>query len=141
MSFHVNEHARNRTHPSLWSSPLDGHNGLFDFSSPEPGWRLAVICSDGDGWEHVSVHAYRGQPGDETKIRTPTWKEMCFIKDQHWDGEDVVIQFHPRKSEYINQHPCTLHLWRSLDQTVLTPPPHLVGDATATAVQFRVKTP
>src|SRR5262245_32080714 len=92
-----------------------GNNGAFDIESPEPGWRLAIIASDGSedcgvegalGWEHVSLRAYRG-----AQNRTPTWKEMAFIKGLFWDDEDVVMQLHPRKSEYVNVHPYVLHLW------------------------------
>ena len=37
---------------------------------------------------------------------------MCFIKDVVWDEEDVVIQYHPQKSEYVTLHGHCLHLWR-----------------------------
>lgn len=144
--FHVPEGARDTTHPQLRSTAQDGNNGAFHVESPEPGWRLALICSDGSEapheptwqWEHVSVHAYREQrievvgllgrgskPG--MKMRTPTWKEMTFVKALCWDDEDVVIQFHPRKSEYVNNHPHVLHLWRPTHATIPTPPPELVG--------------
>lgn len=112
--FHVPELARNTTHPQLGTTAANGNNGAFDVESPEPGWRLALICSDGSEapdilewqWEHVSVHAYRARQGDVVgllgraesapKQRTPTWKEMAYIKRLCWDDEDVVIQFHPR---------------------------------------------
>lgn len=63
--FHVPESARDTTHPQLGSTTADGNNGAFHLESPEPGWSLALICSDGTtdpdlpAWEHVSVHAYR----------------------------------------------------------------------------------
>jgi len=146
MSFHVPERARDTTHPQLASTAADGNNGCFYVDSPEPGWMLALICSDGTEspdepayqWEHVSVHAYRDQkieivgllgrgskPGH--KMRTPTWKEMAFVKDLCWDAEDVVMQLHPRKSEYVNQHPHVLHLWRPVHAAISTPPSELVG--------------
>lgn len=62
-------------------------------------------------------------------MRTPTWKEMVYIKDLCWDGEDVVMQLHPRKSEYVNNHPHTLHLWRPIGQEIPTPPSIFVGTA------------
>ena len=124
MSFHVPERARNTTHPHLGSTARDGNNGVFEFDSVEPGWRLVLLCSDGLGWEHVSVRA--GAVGRE-KSRTPTWKEMAFVKDLCWDGEDVVMQLHPRKTEYVNNHPHVLHLWRPTDATIPTPPAALVG--------------
>ena len=128
--FHVPELSRVRDHPYLSSSVIDGNNGAFILFSPEPGARLMLICSDGrdpdvpqaDGWEHVSVHAEQGK-----KNRTPTWKEMVYVKELCWDAEDVVIQYHPRRSEYVNCHPHTLHLWRTTTQIVPIPPSILVG--------------
>jgi hypothetical protein len=106
------------------STRFDGNNGVFDLASPEPGWRLAIIAADGyapiaAGWEHVSVHAYRGE-----QTRTPTWKEMCAVKDIFWDDDDLVVEFHPRRAEYVNTHPHTLHLWRHA--AIPTPPQALV---------------
>ena len=134
MSFHVPELARNTTHPKLGSTPAAGNNGAFDVESPEPGWRLALICSDSSEpseetkgwprWEHVSVHAYRG---GGRQLRIPTWKEMCYVKRLCWDAEDVVMQLHPRESEYVNNHPAVLHLWRPLDATIPEPPSAMVG--------------
>src|SRR5881396_2413067 len=121
MSFHVPERWRNTTHPILGTTKADGDNGAFLVPSPEPGWTLALICSEGQfpdiPWEHVSVHAYRGK-NREGQQRTPTWKEMAYVKDLCWDDEDVVMQLHPRKSEYINNHPHTLHLWRPTRDTI-----------------------
>jgi hypothetical protein len=105
--FHVPEHARIMDHPLMGSSICDGRNGAFNLESLSPGWRLMLICSDGGGWEHVSVYAVRGQ-----QSRLPTWNEMCFVKDVCWDDDDVVMQLHPRRSEYVNHHPHVLHLWR-----------------------------
>jgi hypothetical protein len=136
MSFHVPEAARDTTHPQLGSTSAAGNNGAFFLQSPEPGWRLAVIASDSSdpgipdewrGWEHVSVHAFRDAARNLVRMRTPTWKEMAFVKDLFWDGDDVVMQLHPRKSEYVNNHPHTLHLWRSTRTPIPTPPSILVG--------------
>src|SRR5277367_4655363 len=74
---------------------------------------LVVIADDGcnglplkDCWEHVSVQRiYNG------KHYIPTWYEMCFIKDLFWDADDYVLQYHPPKSEYVNNHEYILHLW------------------------------
>ena len=128
MSFHVPELARDTQHPMLGSTSADGNNGAFHVGSPEPGWRLALIASDGEEWEHVSVYAYRlmGRTG-VPQMRTPTWKEMTFVKALCWDDEDVAVQFHPRRSEYVNCHPHVLHLWRPTTATFPTPPPELIG--------------
>jgi len=128
MSFHVPERWRLTDHPVLRSTSTDGCNGAFLVPSPEPGWTLVLICSDGAAapdlvpWEHVSVHAARRR-----QARTPTWKEMVYVKNLCWDEEDVVMQLHPKKSEYINTHPHTLHLWRPTRDTIPTPPPMTVG--------------
>jgi hypothetical protein len=128
----VPEASRIRTHPVLGSDETYGRNGAFELPSPSPGWTLMIIASDGndpdvpeaDGWEHVSVHAFNR---NDSKQRTPTWREMSFIKDTFWESEDVVMQLHPRRSQYVNQHPHTLHLWRSRNEPIPEPPSLLVG--------------
>lgn len=124
MSFHVPEASRDRGHPLLGSTSADGNNGAFHIDSPEPGWQLAFIASDGLGWEHVSVHAYRD---GGRKERTPTWREMSYVKSLCWDDDDIVVQFHPRRADYVNEHPHVLHLWRPTGRDLPTPPPNLVG--------------
>lgn len=81
---------------------------------------LLVVADDGalTGWEHVSI---------SLKHRTPNWGEMCFIKNLFWDETETVIQFHPKKSEYINCHPYVLHLWRKVGRDHELPPSILVG--------------
>ena len=129
MSFHVPELSRILSGP-MGTDASYGNNGAFELESPEPGWRLFAICSDGhdpevpeaDGWEHVSVSARQGR-----RSRTPSWKEMAYVKRLCWDAEDVVVQYHPRESEYVNCHPNVLHMWRSTTQAFPTPHPMLVG--------------
>lgn len=79
---------------------------------------LMIIFSDGEGWEHVSV---------STPARCPNWQEMCFVKDLFWAPDDVVMQLHPARSDYVNNHNSCLHLWRPQGQTIPTPPVKLVG--------------
>lgn len=130
MAFHVPESRRIDGWPlGAKADPSIGNNGAFAMPSPEPGWNLMLIASDGtddipeaDGWEHVSVSARRG-----TQSRTPSWREMAFVKDAFWDGEDVVFQLHPRRSQYVNCHPHVLHLWRSRLTPCPEPPSILVG--------------
>jgi hypothetical protein len=52
---------------------------------------------------------------------------MCAAKEMFWDAEDIVIQFHPRKSDYVNNHLNTLHLWRPTRTVLVTPPSLTVG--------------
>ncbi len=125
MSFHVPEAARWHNAPGGFDScSMDGCNGAFRLPSPEPGWMLAIIASDGEGWEHVSVHCYRK---DGVKQRTPTWGEMAFVKRSFWDANDVAVQFYPREDDYVNCHPYTLHWWRPVDIEMPTPSSELVG--------------
>jgi hypothetical protein len=74
---------------------------------------LYIIASDGMGWEHVSVHVEHFTD-DDPKIHTytPYWEEMHFVKRLFWDDDDIVMQIHPKKSDYVNVHPHVLHLWR-----------------------------
>lgn len=114
MSFHV----PNQFRDSNYSSPSDGNSGLFWIIGPSARNNLKIIASDGGGWEHVSV---------SKKYECPTWNEMCKVKDLFWDERDCVVQFHPPKNEYVNNHPHCLHLWRPIGEQIKTPPTLLVG--------------
>lgn len=74
--------------------PRKGKSGKF----------YRVIAANGEGWEHVSVSI-------PTEKRCPTWEEMCYIKSMFWDDEDTVMQLHPPRSQWINDHDYCLHLW------------------------------
>ena len=101
--------------------------GMF-FLATNDGVRLKVLATNGrmaDGevyakapWEHVSV---------SNEARCPTWEEMCWIKSLFWEDEEVVVQFHPAKSEYVNYHPFCLHLWKPIGFELPTPPAIAVG--------------
>lgn len=100
----------------MGSNELFGNNGAFEI--PTTGTMLYVIASDQLGWEHVSV---------SHRKRLPTWIEMCKIKEMFWSSEDCVVQYHPSKSEYVNNHPNCLHLWRCIDKSFPIPDSLLVG--------------
>lgn len=78
----------------------------------------AVIFSTGGGWEHVSV---------SFNHRCPTWEEMCEIKRMFFHPDEVVVQYHPAESEYVNNHQYCLHLWRPQKQDMPMPPAWMVG--------------
>lgn len=104
------------------SDPSHGFNGMFEFSIPGEARRIRCVASDGEGWQHVSVSF-----GRDSKT-APSWELMCKIKDLFWEDEDQVIQFHPPKSQYVNNHPYCLHLWRCTDgRETPTPPMNMVG--------------
>ena len=117
MSFRVPNEFRYKDKSSpYYSEDSYGNNGAFYI--PFESFTLKVIASDGMGWEHVSA---------SLPNRCPNWKEMCFLKDLFWSEEDTVIQYHPKKSEYVNNHPYTLHLWRPTKHKLPTPPAIMVG--------------
>lgn len=90
------------------------------FQIPFRGCWLRIICAppncimdedelkQTEGWEHVSVHKLRG---NETKM-IPSWEDMCYVKNLFFEQDETVIQIHPPKSDYVNTHEFTLHLWR-----------------------------
>ena len=95
----------------------NGLMGAFYIVSPISKSPLLVISSgpDNQGWEHVSVSL-------PDKNRTPNWAEMCFVKNIFWDKDECVVQYHPPETEYVNNHPYTLHLWRPINQKIPVPP-------------------
>jgi len=74
---------------------------------------VVIVASFGGGWDHVSV---------SMKNRCPTWVEMCFVKNLFFYENEIVIQYHPAKKDYINIHPFCLHLWRKQDAIIEIPP-------------------
>lgn len=99
-----------------------GPYGKFNVMGP-CGTKLMIVASGADlpesaGFEHVSV---------STEKRCPNWTEMCFVKDLFWDEEEAVIQIHLPKSEYVNNHPYCLHLWRDTQEGIRLPPSVMVG--------------
>ncbi len=118
MSFHVPHKYRIRSGPHA-SDDSYGNNGAFGFivKSSKSRKPLYVIASDGEGWEHVSV---------SLPDRTPIWEEMSIIKKLFWDDEDLVVQFHPPRSKYVNNHPYVLHMWRKKDTNEFCETPDLL---------------
>lgn len=85
----------------------DGDSGNGCFKVFVAGRSFFVIASNGGGWDHVSV-----TPCNRKRQTCPTWDEMCAIKDMFFEPEEGVVQYHPAKSQYVNNHPYCLHLWR-----------------------------
>lgn len=128
MSFHVPNQYRVRK-GLMWSTEANGNNGAFFLPNRAAKPRglstreasavpLKIIASDGAGWEHVSV---------SLPTRCPTWDEMCYVKSVFWDEEDCVMQLHPQRSEYVNNHAFCLHLWRPTGERIPIPPSLMVG--------------
>jgi len=107
---------RDRT--GLYRSEPGYKNGFFQIPFRSSTLRVLVYAGASDGWEHVSI---------SLKNRNPNWEEMCFIKDLFWDEEECVLQLHVPKSQWINNHPYCLHLWRNKNATFELPPANTVG--------------
>ena len=78
-----------------------------------------VIWSNGGGWEHISISPYK-------MSCIPSWKDMCDLKDMFFYDNETVVQFHPPKSEYVNNMPNCLHLWRPINEKMPMPPSIMV---------------
>lgn len=104
----------------IWGDIGDSENGVF-IVNYKFGRQLRIVASNGLGWEHVSVSCKR-----KSKNLCPTWEEMCFVKSLFWDDEDCVVQFHPPKSEYVDNVEA-LHMWRPIGIELPCPPSILVG--------------
>lgn len=94
----------------------DGFGGTF--YDKKSRCYLNFIMSWGAGWEHCSV---------SLPTRTPSWEQMCAIKDLMWDENEVCYELHPAKKDYINNHPYCLHIWKPIDQKIPLPPSIMVG--------------
>ncbi len=80
-----------------------------------------VVWSYAGGWDHVSINNFR---------RTPTWDEMCVIKDLFWDSDETVVQYHPAIDNYVNNLKNCLHLWKPIEKysgVLPIPPDYMVG--------------
>lgn len=119
MAYKIPEQYRMRRKDGWDSEPGDNF-GTFQIPPSLVTKRPALLCiaSSGGGWEQVSV---------STPTRCPTWQEMCFVKSLFWNDEDCVMQLHPPQSEWVNNHPYCLHLWRPIDAEIPRPHYLMVG--------------
>jgi len=111
----------------IFQTGEDGGTGLlFEIDPSRPNRRAGVVWSNGGGWDHVSV---------SFPSRCPTWNEMCRVKQLFFRPDEVVIEYHPAESEYVNMHPFCLHLWRPQEDMIPTPPSWMVGAKKGETVQ------
>lgn len=112
---------RDLSHLKEYRVPLlgdmgDETNGAFRIKIKGTEW--GIIASSGEGWEHVSI---------SHKHKTPSWKTMSELKDLFFEEEERVVQYHPPKSEYVNNHENCLHLWKPIDKEIPHPPSWMIG--------------
>lgn len=136
------EKYRLTNHRILGSDASYGNNGFFVFAHPKiANYFIQCQISDGMGWEHVSVSLMKEvnigrfkQPAKwvkETVERCPTWEEMCWVKNQFWNEDECVVQYHPPKSENVSLHNWCLHLWKPVKKELPMPESILVGPDSA----------
>lgn len=89
--------AIDRNMPMLGGSYYDSISGKW----------LNFMFSIQMGWEHLSV---------SMPSKTPSWDQMCVMKDIFFEDEEECFEYHPKKSEYVNIHPHCLHIWRPVVQ-------------------------
>ena len=100
----------------LGESPIGTANGIF--MTRYEGAILRIIASQDPDWEHVSI---------SLQNRCPTWREMCFVKDLFWEPDECVMQLHPPRDQWVNNHRFCLHLWKPIGREIPMPPAVYVG--------------
>ena len=109
------------------SFPIEGYENMRFYRIPHPYFideYFDCYANTNDDWEQVAVVVKENGSMPE---RCPYWEEMHLIKAIFWEEEEAVMQLHPPESDYINNHPFCLHLWRPLKQVIPLPPSHMVG--------------
>jgi len=94
----------NRKDFKILQLAFDGGAGIFIKGNLKG---MTVIWSFGGGWEHVSI---------DGKHRMPTWEEMCELKDMFWNDDECCVEYHPPKSEYVNNVKHCLHIWKPIEK-------------------------
>lgn len=94
----------------------DGMGGKY-YDRVNNKW-LNFIFSYQMGWEHLSV---------SMPSKTPSWEQMCMMKDVFWNKDEACVQYHPKEEDYVNMHQHCLHIWKPTEQELPTPPHILVG--------------
>ena len=85
--------------------------GMFDIQV-DGRWYF-VIASVGEGWQHVSVSGYEGV--------IPTWDVMEAIKNKFFNDDEFVVEYHPKKEDYVNNKENCLHIWAPTDKELPYP--------------------
>lgn len=94
----------------------DGMGGRY-YDRINNKW-LNFIFSYQMGWEHLSV---------SMPSRTPSWEQMCMMKDIFWGKDECCVEYHPKEEDYVNNHKHCLHIWKPTEAELPTPPSILVG--------------
>ena len=130
--------------------PNSGPCGSFELINPDSGRSLKIIADDGRDWTvpqprpntdglplamkaHVErlfgdrqEHAFELPAWEHVSVSVkfgflPRWEEMQWVKEQFWEPEECVVQFHAPQSKHVNINE-VLHLWRVVDVPFPMPP-------------------
>lgn len=101
--------------PLLKTLMIGDDGGMFEYHYKARKYN--IIASFGGGWDHVSI---------SNPTRTPSWDVMCVIKDIFFEPDEVVMQLHPAKTNYVNIHEHCLHLWKPQHTAIPVPPIEMV---------------
>lgn len=105
--------------PNLFIEAETSNDGMGGhYYDKESGKNLNFIFSYQMGWEHLSV---------SMPSRTPSWNQMCRMKDIFWNKDEVCVQYHPKEEDYVNMHKHCLHIWKPTNEILPIPPHILVG--------------
>lgn len=98
----------------------DSEDGFFVVKNH--GFReINVVVSTEGGWDLVSVM---------TRGSSPTWDEMCLVREIFFRDDETAIQYSVPKPERISTHKFALHWWRPHTLELPRPPRELIaGDA------------
>lgn len=83
--------------------PEERSEFIIPFKNGIVGKCMAMNFKD-EVWEHIVLYF---------KERCPTYEEISEVKELFWEKDEIAIQVHPPKSEYININKFALHLWRN----------------------------
>ncbi|MBE7074067.1 MAG: hypothetical protein E7379_03145 [Clostridiales bacterium] len=103
----------NRVHIDGYSETNESKQTSGAFKFDINGDKYFVIASVGCGWQHVSVSSYSGG--------IPSWDIMETIKKKFFESEERVVEFHPKKADYVNNKENCLHMWIPLEDKIPYP--------------------
>ena len=87
------EDIKNNRYVKIIKEGKDGFGGTF--YDKKSRCNLNFIMSWGAGFEHCSV---------SMPTRCTSWEQMCSIKDAFWNDDEVCMQLHPAKKDYVNKN-------------------------------------
>ncbi len=82
---------------------------------------ILCVLSDQRDWEHIAVAIHTIGPP-----RAPVKEEVEAVRNMFWGKDDTVVQF-TTSSNFKDDNPHTVHLWRNPLMDIPVPPAELFG--------------